>query len=264
MKLFYHKLGHGKPVIILHGLYGSSDNWYTIGKKLADKYQVYLLDQRNHGNSPHSVIHNYEVMAKDLKEFFDSIDISKAFIIGHSMGGKTAISFAHKYPAKVDKIIAIDISPFSYLNDVNNNTNYKLHKKILNGLMRINLNEIHSREEADTKLKNYIESKKLRQFLLKNLKRIEKSQFYWRINLNTLFNELDKILYSVEYSDISTEFEILFIKGEYSDHISNDDISSIMQLYKNVTIKEIKKAGHWIHSEQPDELLDTILQFIER
>jgi len=174
MKLFYRVQGKGQSIIIIHGIFGSSDNWLSITKKLSVNYQLYLIDLRNHGNSPQSDIFTYESMSDDLLELINDHSIKDPIIIGHSMGGKVAMHFSLHHPGKLKKLVVVDIAPKSY--PVH-------HEKILEGLNAIPLSELKSRQEAESILANYVDEPDVRQFLLKNLSRNEQLQFQWKINL---------------------------------------------------------------------------------
>lgn len=267
MKLNFRKIGEtGEPLIILHGLYGSSDNWLNIGQQLSGNHIVYLLDQRNHGHSPHSNTHTYEEMRDDLKEFMDDQKIGKAIILGHSMGGKTAIYFSMEYPEKVSRLIVVDISPTSYHHVKEEEHHYQIHEKILTALSSLNTEEIKTLKEADNHLAQYISYKGVRQFLLKNLKRDSNKKFYWILNIDTLQQELENIMNGVQVDDNTIQvesFPILFIKGEQSDYISEEDKIKIKKLFPKAVITSIKGAGHWVHAEKRNEFLSVVEKFIE-
>lgn len=252
MKLHFKELGEGKPLIILHGLFGSLDNWLTIGKELADKYKVYLVDQRNHGNSPHSNDFNYDVMAEDLHQFITDHDIENPIIIGHSMGGKTAMKFALNYTELWDKLVVVDISPKSY--PVH-------HDVILDGLSAIDVENIESRKEADDKLGEYVKDFGTRQFLLKNLSRKKEGGFEWKINLDVIKNNIEIIGEGMD-EQLAIEKDVLFIRGEKSDYIKDKDSILIVQHFPNAAVETIKDAGHWVHAEQPEAFLETLKEFL--
>ena len=177
MELNYKKLGEGQPLIILHGLFGSLDNWLTLAKYWAENYEVWLIDQRNHGKSPHADEHSYELMAQDLKKFMEENHIENPIILGHSMGGKTAMEFAITFPAQVKALIVVDIAPVSY---------QVHHWDIIEALESIDLSKVESRKDADKILQKKISSFGVRQFLLKNLDRIGQSTYQWKFNLSVL------------------------------------------------------------------------------
>lgn len=254
MQLHYQELGEGKPLIILHGLFGSSDNWMTIGRKLAETFKVYLVDQRNHGDSPHSDTHNYEVMASDLKEFIEARKIKQPHIMGHSMGGKTAMQFAVENPDLFDQLIVVDIAPKAY--PVH-------HGTILKGLKSINLSELNSRTDADKALAEYVPEKGVRQFLLKNLSRDDDKNFTWKINLPVIEDSIETIGQGLE-KKLTTEKNVLFIGGANSDYIRSEDHITIINFFPNATVKMIDGAGHWIHAEKPDEFLEIVEGFLSK
>ncbi|MFT7232560.1 MAG: esterase, partial [Cyclobacteriaceae bacterium] len=179
MKLSFRTLGEGVPLVILHGLFGSADNWQTVGKALSEKFKVYLVDQRNHGNSPHSDAFNYDLLVDDLNELIDGEGHNNVILIGHSMGGKAAMNFAVKYPEKVDKLIIVDIGPKQYPPH---------HENIFDGFKSIELSKIASRKEADEQLSAAIPDFGVRLFILKNLTRDDAGNFIWKINLGSLEN----------------------------------------------------------------------------
>lgn len=253
MKLHFQELGEGKPIIILHGLFGSSDNWLTIGKKLADKYKVYLLDQRNHGDSPHADTHNYKEMSADLKQFIEDHKIDKPHIIGHSMGGKTAMYFAVKNPDLYDKLVVVDIAPKAY--PVH-------HDTILEGLNSIKLSELESRNDADKALAEFVHEKGVRQFLLKNLTRGEDKNFVWKINLPVIEKNIEDVGKGLE-EKLATEKDTLFIGGKNSDYIKSEDHIAILNFFPNSKIEMIEGAGHWIHAEKPEAFLKVLEDFLK-
>jgi esterase len=265
MELSYRKLGAGKPVIILHGLYGSSDNWYTIGRALADQHEVFIPDQRNHGNSLHSADHDYNIMADDLNDFFIQHNLQKAVILGHSMGGKTALAFGLKYPEKVEKMIVVDISPFGY--DETSAPEVVSHEQIMRSLMMLQPETLKGRKDADDRLQGHIRQEPVRQFLLKNLKRNHEGIFYWTMNLPVLQQHLPDIYASIMPPDITgpadiPAFPLMFIKGENSGYLRKEEFDSIKHFFPHAELAEIAGAGHWVHAERPVEFLETIRNFI--
>lgn len=252
MKLNYKKLGtNGKPVIILHGLFGALDNWLSFGKSLAEDHIVYLVDQRNHGKSPHSDIFTYEAMAEDLHEFIEDHNIQQPVLIGHSMGGKTVMKYAVNYTDTFEKLIVIDIAPKAYPLH---------HQTILEGLNAIKPAEVKSRQDADETLKQYVKETGVRQFLLKNLDRSSEG-FEWKINLKGIEENIENVGEGLE-DRLYTATPALFIRGENSDYIRNEDSITIVALFSNAEIKTIENAGHWVHAEQPEKLLEMIKTFI--
>jgi pimeloyl-ACP methyl ester carboxylesterase len=268
MELFCRKLGAGNPLIILHGLYGSSDNWYSIGREFAEKHTVYLVDQRNHGYSPSHPVHNYRVLKDDLHEFMTSHGITRSVIMGHSMGGKTAMAFGLEYPEMVEKMIVVDISPLGY-EDGGNSPEITGHERIIRALQSIDPEIISTRAEADSLLRKYIAPPAIRQFLLKNLKRNKEGNFYWTLNIPAIAANLTDIFGSLiredEYDPRGiVPFPMLFIKGEYSGYIRQRDEEAIRHYFPWAQIVTIPGAGHWIHAEQPAAFLQIASAFIEK
>ncbi len=267
MKLFFRRLGIGKPIVILHGLYGSSDNWYTIGRALADQHEIFIPDQRNHGNSPHHQDHDYHVMSDDLNDFFIHHNLTRAVILGHSMGGKTALAFGLKYPEKVEKMIVVDISPFGY--DETSAPEVISHEQIMRSLMTLQPETLKSRQDADNRLQKQIRSEPVRQFLLKNLKRDSKGVFYWAMNLSVLQMHLADIYATIIPSEQTRPddipvFPLMFIKGKNSGYLRKEEFDHIRHFFPHAVLAEIAGAGHWVHAEQPDEFLKTIRDFISK
>lgn len=264
MKLFFRKSGSGDPIIILHGLYGSSDNWHSIGRKLAEEFTVYMIDHRNHGQSPHHPEHNYEVLGEDLKTFLLDQAVSKPVIIGHSMGGKTALAFGLNYPEMVKKIIVVDISPLGYPYQAFS-AESSSHERIIQALQSIDPAQLASREEADAMLQKTIAPASIRQFLLKNLKRSREGKFFWALNIPALAENLPAIYAGIIPESMPggiPQFPLLFIKGEYSRYIRRSDEAAIRLYFPWAGIKVISGAGHWIHAEQPEAFLRTVRSFI--
>lgn len=251
MKLNYKKLGEGEPLVILHGLFGMLDNWFTLGKKFTENFTVYLIDLRNHGQSPHNDEWNYKIMSDDLLIFFDEHNIEKASIIGHSMGGKTAMHFAGKYSGRVKKLVVVDIAPRFYPIH---------HDTILTALLSIDLENLKSRNEADVMLSKYISDFGTKQFLLKNLARKENdnTKFEWKFNLPVIAKNIHEV--GAETTGGSTA-PTLFIRGEKSDYINQSDEAEIKKLYPNSDIVSIN-SGHWVHAEKPEEFYNAVIKFL--
>lgn len=262
MKLFFRKFGQGLPLIIIHGLYGSSDNWISIGKKLAENFEVFLIDQRNHGKSPHSTEHNYQLLKEDLREFMDNQSIEKAIIMGHSMGGKTAMFFAVDYPERVSRLIIVDISPLSY--KTTKAYNLLAHKTIISAMCNLDFRGITSRKEINDILAKSIPENRVRQFLLKNIKRSKNNEYSWSLNIKTIKNKLANIMDGFNENQAKiTDFPVLFIKGENSDYILDNDKKAISQFFPFAKIETIPNAGHWLHAEQSEIFLGKITDFIQ-
>jgi pimeloyl-ACP methyl ester carboxylesterase len=253
MLLYSNILGDGQPFLILHGFLGMSDNWKSLGNKFSEKsYQIHLIDQRNHGRSFHSNVFNYEVLVEDLKQYCDHHQLKDIIILGHSMGGKTAMLFATTYPELVSKLIIADIAPRFYPTH---------HDQILEGLSSLNFDVLESRTEADNVLSSYVSDFGTRQFLLKNLYWIEKGKLGLRINLEVLKNQVEEV---GEALPIINTFlgDTLFLKGDKSEYIALSDEALIKMQFPNSTIETIKNAGHWLHAENPEDFYKSVIQFI--
>ncbi|KJD32482.1 alpha/beta hydrolase [Tamlana nanhaiensis] len=253
MILHSNILGEGKPFIILHGFLGMSDNWKTLGSKFSEQgYQVHLVDQRNHGRSFWSDTFNYEVLAEDLKNYCDHHNFKDIVLLGHSMGGKTAMLFATMYPEYVSKLLVADISPRFY--PVH-------HDAILNGLSALDFTTIKSRGAADKALGEYISDFGTRQFLLKNIYRVNKDTFGLRINLEVLHNEVAEVGEALPTQN-TFDKDTLFLRGDRSEYIGVGDESIIKRHFPKADIITISNAGHWLHAENPDDFYDSVMSFL--
>jgi pimeloyl-ACP methyl ester carboxylesterase len=253
MKLHHRILGEGQPLVILHGLFGYSDNWQSQAKKLADYYQVILVDQRNHGHSDWSEAFDYDLLAEDLKELFDDLKLEDIILLGHSMGGKTAMRFAQKFPNAIEKLIVVDIGVKTYPSH---------HDQILAGLHAIDLETMNSRSVAEEAMEKHISSFGVRQFLLKNLYWIKKGKLAWRMNIPVLEREMDSILKGLPKEVVL--LPTLFIRGVLSDYILDDDFPVLENLFPDAHFVSIANAGHWVHAEAPEEFLEAVLSFCLR
>jgi pimeloyl-ACP methyl ester carboxylesterase len=266
MKLYFKSFGQGASVVLLHGLYGSSDNWQSIAKKLADNYQVIVPDLRNHGRSPHSYMHNYLAMALDVIDLLNDIGLDKAIIVGHSMGGKVAMQMAFSYPQRVQKLVVVDIAPKAYQQLLSPAQHVLEHLNILQGITFIDLSQITSRQQADDELSPFISDKSTRQFILKNLVR-ENDSFRWAFNLEALTKALPEILSGFDNEKLiknNTQFDkqTLFIRGENSHYIEKEDFDTINALFPHNEIVTIPDAGHGLHVEKPDVFLKVLSDFL--
>ncbi|MDP4657032.1 MAG: alpha/beta fold hydrolase [Algoriphagus sp.] len=251
MQLNFKKSGSGPPLVILHGLFGSLDNWFSIAKELVEHYTLYLVDQRNHGDSPHSTEWNYGVMVEDLLELLDAEGLDSVYLMGHSMGGKTVMNFAVQYPERVSKLIVGDIAPRYYPIH---------HQVILEGLNALDLSQLQSRKEADDLLAPYIPELGIRQFLLKSLGR-DANGFAWKINLSVITQHIEEVGKAL---DEETVFEgpTLFLGGANSSYIQEKDLSDMKRHFPNCTWISIPNAGHWLHAEQPQAVVAAMRKFL--
>ncbi len=253
MLLHSNILGAGRPFVILHGFLGMSDNWKTLGKQFsAQGFEVHLVDQRNHGRSFHDNTFNYEVLTQDLKNYCENHQLDNIVLLGHSMGGKTAMLFAALNPQIVSKLIVADISPRFY--PVH-------HDAILEGLSAFDFSVLNARKEADIILSNYVQDFGTRQFLLKNLYWKEKGQLGLRINLKVLKENVEEIGEALpEY--LKYDGETLFLRGDKSEYIGSNDKDLIALQFPKAEISTVSNAGHWLHAENPKAFFDYVIQFI--
>ncbi|HAA10748.1 MAG TPA: alpha/beta hydrolase [Cytophagales bacterium] len=249
MKLFSRVHGSGQPLVILHGVFGSADNWLTLGKRFAEDFEVHLVDQRNHGLSPHSEEFSYPAMAADLEEYLEDHALENPILVGHSMGGKVVMQFAVDNPDRFQKMVVVDIAPRQY--PVH-------HTTILEGLTGIDLPNLKSRGEADKQLALSIKEMGVRQFLLKNLTRNSEKQFAWKINLPVIKREIETIGVKIDGEPVNKPS--LFVRGFNSTYIQEADYPQIKQLFPLAQIESLN-AGHWVHAEKPEETYQLISDF---
>ena len=250
MLLHYKELGEGTPFVILHGLFGNSDNWQTHAKKIASYYRVILVDQRNHGHSDWHDDFTYEHLADDLECLIKHLNIDKFILMGHSMGGKTAMYYSQKYKERLTKMIIVDIGIKQYPMH---------HNEIINGIRAIDLSTIASRSEAEKTLLPFVDSYGVRQFLLKNLYWKEKGVLAWRMNVDVLQREMQEILSAMPTTEVW--IPTLFIRGALSNYILDEDWDAIEEVFPDATLVTIENAGHWVHSEQPDIFMDHVIGY---
>lgn len=254
MRLNFKKIGEqGQPLIILHGVFGLLDNWLTVSKSISEAgYQLYLVDQRNHGRSPHVSPMDYPSFAADLAEFIEQENIKSPVLIGHSMGGKTVMEYAVNHQGTYDKLVIVDIGPKQYPIH---------HRKILEGLNAIDLSTVNTRQDADDQLSPYEPILSVRQFLLKNLYREEDGTFAWRFNLPVLTSDMPKIGAEIK-TDEPVQVPTLFIRGAKSNYILDEDWEDILKIFPAAHLETIQNAGHWVQAEQPREFVSVLLKFL--
>ncbi len=265
MKLFYRKIGEGQPLIILHGLFGQSDNWNSFGKLFAESgFAVYLVDMRNHGLSPQSDVFNYQAMSDDILELITDNNLlkdGKIILLGHSMGGKAAMQFALQHPELLDKLIVVDVAPKFYPPH---------HQDVISGLNAIDLRLLKTRKEAEIILSKYISDIGTKQFLLKNLYWKENANnsspsdgsFAWRFNLEVIGKQINEISSEIINDSICTT-PALFIRGSRSSYILDEDIKLIKKFFPYSTIETIADAGHWVHVDKPKDFFESVIRFIK-
>lgn len=251
MIINYRKMGKGEPLIILHGVFGSSDNWQTLGKHFAENNEVYLVDQRNHGNSFHDDDFNYEVMSADLLALIEKENLKNVNLLGHSMGGKTVMRFACDFPGLVSKLIVVDIAPKEYPPH---------HQKIFEAFHAVKLDLIQSRSEADEQMSAVIPDFGTKLFLLKNLKRT-KDGFSWKVNLPVIEKNIAEVGKGLNNGDVYRG-QTLFIGGGASDYITKEDHPLIKFHFPEARIEMIADAGHWVHAVKPKELSGLVDNFL--
>ncbi len=265
MKLFYREFGSGIPLIILHGLYGSSDNWVSIARALSKDFRVIIPDQRNHGLSPHNIVHSYESMSSDLNELVRDLKLTKFLLLGHSMGGKTAAFYALKWPEMLAGMMIIDISPFKTSKHQNPLADF--HLNVLKAINNLPLKNISTREEADLLLSESISSPRIRSFLLKNLTRAKDKSFSWKLNAENLKINIDNILDGFDRNkadyNIISGFPVVFVRALNSGYIPESDYSDIRKIFPGSDIISVEDASHWIHAEKPDQIIELIYSMIE-
>ena len=246
-------LGEGQPLLILHGFLGMSDNWKTLGTQYSENgFEVHLIDQRNHGKSFHSNEFNYDVLSDDVVRYMEHHNITSAYVLGHSMGGKTAMQLATSHPDRVKKLIVADIAPKFYPPH---------HDFIFNGLSHLDFDNIADRREADDELSKHIKEKGIRQFLLKNLYWVEKDRLGFRFNFEVLKDRMEEIGENISGSAVY-DGPALFLRGDRSEYIQPNDFAEIKRHFPKATIETIDKAGHWLHAENPRQFYEKSFTFL--
>ncbi|MBI4524034.1 MAG: alpha/beta fold hydrolase [Deltaproteobacteria bacterium] len=254
MQLHHEVQGEGRPLIIIHGLFGSLENWRTQSKNLSRFFRVYTLDLRNHGKSPHSDVFSYPAMAEDLRDFLAAQELPSAFIMGHSMGGKVAIQFGMDHPDKVDKLVIVDVALKTYRPE---------YKPILGALLSLDLREFHTRADVDSALQEKIPEGRLRRFLLKSLARAPEGGFRWRINLNAIYKNDGELSKAVEQKRRFAK-PACFIKAGRSNYLDKEDVAAIKKAFPKAEVITVPDAGHWIHVDAPEEFTRIVVDFLSR
>jgi pimeloyl-ACP methyl ester carboxylesterase len=251
MQLHYQILGQGQPLILLHGLFGASNNWGAVAKQLSQHYEVIAVDLRNHGSSPHSASQSYTDMADDLLELCDMLSLKRIHLLGHSLGGKVAMQFATHHPERVEKLIVVDMAMRAYAD---------AHTHLMDAMMAIDLTTLQSRHEVDKILSNSIPQAMVRQFLLMNLIKSE-SNLAWRINLAALKTNYAGLQQAV-CENAHYEKPCLFIRGEHSDYVQDADTEHIKTNFINAQFANLP-TGHWVHAEQPQAFIERVGNFLK-
>jgi pimeloyl-ACP methyl ester carboxylesterase len=252
MDLHFAAYGSGPPLIILHGLLGSGDNWVTVSRRLAGHNRVFAVDARNHGRSPHDPRCDLKVMAEDVVDFMGQHDLVSSVLLGHSMGGKTAMQIALTRPERVGKLIVVDIAPREYPHD---------HDELLDALDTIDLARFRERVEVEEALTQSVPRKAVRQFLVKNLRRDESGGLVWKMNLPVIREN-----YAAIAGDVPAKGEFrgptLFIRGDRSSYVRDDDREPILKIFPTGRIHTIPGAGHWVHADAPEEFVTVVGEFL--
>ncbi|HAJ98417.1 MAG TPA: alpha/beta hydrolase [Bacteroidales bacterium] len=255
MQLHYKVLGSGSVLVILHGLFGMSDNFVSIANALLATHKVYLPDLRNHGQSPHHSDVSYKAMSNDLAAFFKEHQIEKAHLLGHSMGGKVAMQFAYEYPKKVDRLIVADMSPAA------RNASQQ-HIEVLQAMTKIKAGDYSSRAQIEQEISKFVNSSKLKNLILKNLQRNPDGSFRWRINLDAMSNNLHEVFKAIDYHGWVCPNPALFLAGEFSDYIQEPDCELIRQMFSRVAFATVQGASHWLHADNPKAFAEEVAKFL--
>ena len=251
VKLFFQTHGQGEPLIILHGLLGSSSNWSATSELLGRRLQIFTVDLRNHGNSPHAADFSFYSMAEDLKFFMKCQNMRQAIVLGHSLGGKVAMEFADHYPEMVSKLIVVDVAPKAYA---------PIHNAMIDAMISLDLSMYDSAKGVIAALATAVPSLQVRNFLAKNINRLSTGGLRWKVNLQAIRDNMNSLSSSTNFNKSYLK-PVLFIRGELSDYILEGDESSIRNIYPHAQIVTIAGAGHWVHIDAKDSFLDTVLKF---
>ena len=252
MIMHHREWGTGPPLIILHGLFGSADNWQSVALALRDAFRVFAVDQRDHGRSFHSDGITYTAMADDLARFMDAHALESAHLLGHSMGGKTAMQFAVTHPARVTSLIVVDVAPKTYP---------PRYIELAEAMLDIDPGRYRSRTEVDEALSAQVPNAKVRQFFLKNLARDDSRRLYWRANLPVLCRDYARVFSGLD-TEGTCDRPALFVKGGKSGYLSDADWPLLRRLFPNAVVREIPAAGHWVHADCPDAFVEAVREFL--
>lgn len=247
-------MGRGRPLVLLHGLFGSADNLRSIAIAFAVDHTVWIPDARNHGASPHAPEMDYDLMAGDLMRFFEDHSLHHAHVVGHSMGGKIAMRLALLSPDRVERLAVVDIAPGLYA---------PRHLEILQSLSQLDLPRFQDRRLIESSLADAIPDLAVRRFLLKNLSRDGAGEFHWKMNLSALNSEYPKLNADVTgRGGKPFEKPCLFVRGELSDYITAADEPLIRKWFPSAEFRNVPGAGHWVHAEAPAAFLKILREFL--
>lgn len=256
MQLFYRHFGTGRPLVILHGLFGLSDNWVTFGRQMADRYSVYIPDLRNHGQSPHSNVFDFPALENDLGEFIEEHELQDICLLGHSLGGKVSMFFALHHPEIVKKLVVVDIS-------LRRTISNQQHLLLLKAMSDVDFSSVRSRSDVERQLARVVESPKLRQFLLKSVYWRTREKLDWRLNLKAISENLLSIFESVAVAGSFTN-PALFVRGGLSDYVRDTDIPDLKAKFPGATVETIVNASHWVHADDPGEFYTLVSRFLDQ
>lgn len=242
----------GEPIVILHGLLGSGRNWTTLAKQLGETHQVFVLDLRNHGASPWADEMTYELLASDVRQFIESQELGPVILIGHSMGGKTAMRTALDRPSLIDKLVVVDIAPVVYQHSFGG---------YVEAMQAINVANVSSRNEVGDRLSTVVPEAGVRAFILQNLLRKDQG-FAWRVNLDSLAKAMPALMTFPSTSADQFGNPALFLAGANSDYVLPDHQREIMRLFPHAVTRYIDNASHWLHAEQPERFLEHVQAFL--
>lgn len=244
---------HPEHLLIFHGLFGQSDNFATLAKQFAEYFTVHTIDLRNHGRSFHSDDMSFDAMAEDVLNYMDAHQIEQAHILGHSLGGRVVIEFAYKHPERIQNLLVADMAPKAYPPH---------HQGILKALNSVNFDIIEKRSEAEEVLKQYIPEVGVRQFLMKNIHLQDDGKYAFRFNLKVLTDVYESLV-GGNLTDGVFEKPTLFLRGDRSNYILDEDFGLIHAHFPNSKIVDIRNAGHWLHAENPKDFFNEIVNFIQ-
>jgi pimeloyl-ACP methyl ester carboxylesterase len=245
VSLHFQQSGNGAPIVILHGLFGSSRNWQTTARQFAEDFNVVTVDLRNHGASPHAPHMNYTALAADVLALLEKLDLQDVALMGHSMGGKAAMTLALSDPGRIARLIVVDIAPGAYVNE---------YEDMINAMENLDLNAITRRVDADSRLAEAIPDNEIRLFILQNLRFRTDAPPVWRINLQAIHNEIANLVGAIPCND-TAHFNrpTYFIRGANSNRVLERDLPTIERYFPNYEMLTIAHAGHWPHAENPTE-----------
>jgi pimeloyl-ACP methyl ester carboxylesterase len=255
VELYFEHWGTtGPPVVCLHGLFGSASNWRSVARRLAGSYRVYATDQRGHGRSPHATPLDYPALAEDLRGFLEKHHLAPASVIGHSMGGKAAMTLATRNPELVSRLVVVDIAPTTRASD---------QRAVLDALLATDPTSCRSRQEVDAMLAGRIADPRVRQFLLTNLVRNDGGTFAWRLDLSGIDAWFEQLMGAVP-TEGTYAGPTLFVRGADSNAIRDEDVPLIARKFPASRIATIEKAGHWVHADAPDPFFELVHAFLSQ